>query len=141
MITGGGETASRDTLTLVFWAASAGVESPARIAAPLRGKHVVAAVEATPERNRLRENPLESGTVRPFPDCKLSIVVVDATRWSAFRHVRWSRAAYVEDARHAGFRRGQGRELGVRLGLVPVRYRVEVVGAVIGVAVLDGYAD
>jgi hypothetical protein len=80
MITGGAETASRDTLTLVFWAASAGVELHVRIAAPLGGKHEVAAVEATPERNRLRENPLESGTVCPFPICKLSILLVDAPR-------------------------------------------------------------
>ena len=78
MITGGAETASRDTLMLVFWAASAGVALPVRIAAPLRGKHEVAAVEATPERNRLRENPLESGTVCPFPICKLSILLVNA---------------------------------------------------------------
>ena len=62
-------------------------------------------------------------------------------RRSAFRHVRWSGAAYVEDARYARFRPGQGGELGVRLGLIPVRRRVEVVGAMVGVAVLDGYAD
>jgi hypothetical protein len=65
MITGAGEAASWETLTLVFWAATADVESPARIAAPLRGKHEVAAVEATPERNRLREIPLESRIVCP----------------------------------------------------------------------------
>ena len=80
MITGGAETASRDTLTLVFWAASAGVALHFRIATPLRGKHEVVAVEATPERNRLRENPLESGTVCPFPICKLSILLVNASR-------------------------------------------------------------
>lgn len=80
MITGGAEMASRDTLTLVFWAASAGVELHFRIATPLRGKHEVVAVEATPERNRLRENPLESGTVCPFPICKLSILLVNAPR-------------------------------------------------------------
>ena len=80
MITGGAETASRDTLTLVFWAASAGVELHFRIATPLRGKHEVVAAEATPERNRLRENPLGSGTVCPFPICKLSILLANAPR-------------------------------------------------------------
>src|ERR1700682_444721 len=80
MITGGVETASRDTLKLVFCAASAGAELFVRIAAPLRGKHEVAAVEATRERNRLRENPSESGTVSPFPICKLSILLVDEPR-------------------------------------------------------------
>ena len=77
MITGGAETASRDTLTLVFWAASAGAKSPVRIAAPLKGKHEVIAVEATSERNRLRENPLESATVT-LPYCKLLILLADA---------------------------------------------------------------
>lgn len=67
MTTGAADTASRDRLMVVFWAASAGVESPVRIAAPVSGKHEVAAVEATPERNRLRENPLEGGTVCLFP--------------------------------------------------------------------------
>ena len=80
IITGGAETASRETLTLVFWAASAGVELHCRIATPLRGKHEVVAAEATPERNRLREKPLGSGTVCPFPICKLSILLVNAPR-------------------------------------------------------------
>jgi hypothetical protein len=85
MITGGAETASRDTLTVVFWAANAGVELHVRIAAPLRGKHEVIAVEATSERNRLRENPLESGTVCPFPlvDCILKrdgVTTISAVR-------------------------------------------------------------
>src|SRR5580693_6172569 len=79
MITGGAETASRDTLTLVFWAARAGAKSAARIAAPLRGKHEVTAVEATSERNCLRENPLESGTVA-LSYCKLPILLGDATQ-------------------------------------------------------------
>jgi hypothetical protein len=61
MISGVGVLASRETRTLVFCAASAGVESPVKIAAPLRGMHEVAAVEATPERNRRRDNPSESG--------------------------------------------------------------------------------
>jgi hypothetical protein len=52
-------------VTLVFWAALEDVESPARIAAPLSGRHELAAVEATPERNRLREIPLESRMICP----------------------------------------------------------------------------
>ena len=47
----------------------------------------------------------------------------------------------MEDARDARFRRRQGRELRVWFGLVPVGDRVEVVGAVVGVAVLDGDLD
>src|ERR1700730_2379466 len=78
--TGGAEAASQDGSSFVFWAASAGVESPVRIAAPPRGKHEVAAVEATPERNRLRENPLESDGVRRFPVGTIFIVLVDAPR-------------------------------------------------------------
>jgi hypothetical protein len=78
-ITGGVDLVSRETLTVVF-CASAGVESPVRIAAPPRGKHEVAAVEATLERNRLRENPLESGGVRLFPVGTIFIVLVDALR-------------------------------------------------------------
>src|SRR5580698_3115548 len=76
--TGGGGAASRDTLTVVFCAAGAGVESPAKIAAPLRGTHVVAAVEATPERNRLRESSGNSGTVCLFPLSRIFILVVTA---------------------------------------------------------------
>lgn len=78
MTTGGADTASRDTLMVVFWAASAGVAPPVRFAAPLRGRHEVAAVEATPERNRLRENPLESGGVRIFPAGTIFSLRVDA---------------------------------------------------------------
>ena len=75
-ITGAGVTDSWDSRTLVFWAASAGV-NPVRIAASLRGKHEVAAVEATPERNRRRDNPLEPGISPTLPICRLSILIVD----------------------------------------------------------------
>jgi hypothetical protein len=66
MMTGAGETASRDSRTVVFWAAAVELALPARIAAPLRGRQDVAAVEATPERNCLRESSLESDMVCLF---------------------------------------------------------------------------
>jgi hypothetical protein len=77
MITGGAETASRDMLMLVFWAASVGASSPVRIPAPLKGKQEAIAVEATSERNRLRENRLEPGTIT-LSYCKHTILLADA---------------------------------------------------------------
>jgi len=88
MISGGGVLASRETRTLVFCFASAGVESPARIAAPLRGMHEVAAVEATPERNRRRDNLLESGMV-DLPFCKPLILIVSAPGLSRLKRRRF----------------------------------------------------
>ena len=41
----------------------------------------------------------------------------------------------------AVFGGGQGREGGVGFGLVPVGYGVEIIGAVVGVAMLDGDLD
>jgi len=66
MITGAGEMASRDSRTVVFCPPIAGVALAVRIAAPLRGKQELAAVEATLERNRRRVNPVESGMVCLF---------------------------------------------------------------------------
>ena len=57
--------ASPDARTWLY-CASAGVDSTARIAASVRGRHDAAAVEATAERNCLRDNPLESVILDTF---------------------------------------------------------------------------
>ena len=50
-------------------------------------------------------------------------------------------AAYCEEFGDAVGGGGERRKGCVRLGLVPVGYGVETVGAVVGVAVLDGDLD
>jgi hypothetical protein len=54
--TGGGAEASPDARTWVYCAAQVSVDSVARIAAPVRGRHEVAVVDAMAERNVLRES-------------------------------------------------------------------------------------
>ena len=63
--TGGMPGASLDVLTRLY-CAMAGVDSPARTAAPVRGRRAAAAAEATAERNCLRDNPLESVILDTF---------------------------------------------------------------------------
>src|ERR1700733_9740906 len=52
-----------------------------------------------------------------------------------------TRAAYRLEAWEALVDRRKRGELGVGFGLIPIGYGVEIVGAVVGVAVLDGGAQ
>src|SRR6202030_932873 len=56
-----------------------------------------------------------------------------------FASVAWT--AYWLQAGEALLDGWECGELSVRLGLIPIRYRIEVVGAMVGVAVLNGGAE
>src|SRR5580692_5999478 len=66
------------------------------------------------------------------------------TSWAGPLLLLWPGCAGSANCKNAGysvFRFGERREWRVRLGLIPVGGRIEVVGAVVAVAVLDRHLD
>jgi len=79
---------SLDVLTRLY-CAMAGVDSPARTAAPVRGRRAAAAAEATAERNCLRDNPLES-------------VILDTFLPGRFRFWLWVHVFHPSESKNCG---------------------------------------